>query len=132
MPLPKGLESIPGAQELSDWFEHWPSFHDAELINFRLCVGETSELVLHTWQMTSEIDGKGFYKTVKHIVVQFTFEGIANVNINADPWDRSILLNLSIEKTENGFRLSFDSAYGLSGSIEVQDLSIRITPGTSL
>ena len=82
--------------------------------------------------MTNKVDAKGFFETVKHIVVQFNLEGIASIDVNSDPWDRSDLLNLSIEKTENGFRLSFDAAYGLSGSIEVHGLSIRMTPGTSL
>jgi hypothetical protein len=129
MPLPTELESISGAQELFDWFGYWPSFHDAELNNFRLSLVETCELTLYTWQMTNKVDPKGFYETVKHLVVRFTLEGIASVSITSDPWDRSVLLNLSIEKSEIGFRLSFDAAFGLSGSIDVQDLSIAITPG---
>ena len=128
MSLPAGLESIAGAQELYDWFGYWPSFHDAEVSKLRLSIGETSHLVLHTWQMTNKIDAKGFYETTKHIVVEFELKSISIINITFDPGDRSIFLSLSLGKTENGFRLSFDAAYGVSGSIEVQGLSLRLTP----
>ncbi|MGA9510309.1 MAG: Imm50 family immunity protein [Candidatus Sulfotelmatobacter sp.] len=132
MPIPSGLESIAGAQELYDWFGYWPSFHDAEVRELRLSIGETSHLVFHTWQMTDKVDVKGFYETTKHIVVEFELKSISIINITSDPWDRSIFLSLSLEKTENGFQLSFDAAYGLSGSIEARGVSIRLTPGSSL
>jgi hypothetical protein len=42
VPLPAGLDSIAGAQELYDWFGYWPGFHDAEVLKLRLSVGEPS------------------------------------------------------------------------------------------
>jgi hypothetical protein len=100
MPFPAELKSIAGPPELYHWFGYWPSFHDAKLSKLRLTIGEPSHLVLHTWQMTDKVDASKFYETTKHIVVEFVLEGISSISIHADPWDRSIFLNLSVEKTE--------------------------------
>ncbi len=59
MPLPGGIESIAGAHELYDWFGYWPGFHDAEVLKFRLNIGEPSYLVVHTWEMTKEVNAHG-------------------------------------------------------------------------
>jgi hypothetical protein len=129
MPLPAGIESISGAQELYDWFGYWPCFHDAEVLKFCLSIGEPSCLVVHTWEMTSNVNAQGFYELTKHIVVEFVLEGLSNVNLG-DLWEHSILLDLGAEKTEQGFRLDFSATYGLCGTIETQGLSLRLTPGS--
>jgi len=128
MPLPAAVDAVTGARELFDWFGYWPDFHDAEIIQFRLEAGAPTSLVIHTWGMTDEVDAKGFYELRKHVVVEFVIEAISTINLQ-DPWDHSILFELSIDKSDNGFRLSFSSSYGLSGTIEAQKLSLRIRPG---
>ena len=127
MSLPAGLESIAGAQELYDWFGYWPDFHDAEVLKFRLDLAAPSTLLVHTWEMTNRVNLQGYYELVKHAVVEFVLQGVSNVNL-VDLWEHSILLDLGMDRTETGFRLSFSAAYGLSGTIEAQGLSLRITP----
>lgn len=127
MPMPAAVEDITGAQELFDWFGYWPDFHDAEVVRFRLEGGMLS-LVIHTWEMTNQVDAKGFYELRKHVVVEFVIEAISTIDVQ-DPWDHSILFDLGIDKTETLFRLSFSSSYGLSGTIEAQRLSLRVAPG---
>jgi hypothetical protein len=80
--------------------------------------------------MTNQVDLRGFYETTKHVVVEFELKGISAINFSSDPWGRSIFLDRRVRKTENGFQLSFDAAYGVSGAIEAQGLSIRLTPGS--
>jgi hypothetical protein len=128
MPLPVAVETISGAQELFDWFGYWPDFHDAEVTRLRLETGAPSSLLVRTWEMTNQVDAKGFYELRKHVVAEFVIEEISAIDLQ-DLWDHSILLSLGIEKTETGFRLSFSAAYGLCGTIEAQGLSLRITPG---
>jgi hypothetical protein len=128
MPLPTGIESIAGAQELYDWFGYWPGFHDAEVLKFRLNIGEPSYLVVHTWEMTNNVNPQGFYELTKHVVVDFVLEGISHLELG-DLWEHSILLDLGTERTERGFRLDFSAAYGLYGTIEAERLSLRLTPG---
>jgi len=128
VPLPAGLDSIAGAQELYDWFGYWPGFHDAEVRKLRLSIGEPSYLVVHAWEMTNKVNEQGFYELTKHVVVEFALEGVSNVNIG-DLWEGSILLDLGTEKTDQGFRLDFSAAYGLYGTIEAKGLSLHVTPG---
>jgi hypothetical protein len=128
MPLPAAIEAVAGARELFDWFGYWPDFHDAEIIRLRLEAGAPSSILIHTWEMTNEIDAKGFYELRKHVVVEFVIEAISTINLQ-DPWDHSILLDLGVDKNEAGFRLSFSAAYGASGTIEAQKLTLRISPG---
>ena len=128
MPLPANIELIAGAQELYDWFGYWPDFHDAEIIKFHLELGVPSSLVIHTWQMTNRVNAQGYYELTKHVIVEFVLDGISTLNLQ-DPWARSILLDLVIEKDESGFRLILWSAYGLSGIIEAHRVSLQITHG---
>jgi hypothetical protein len=126
--LPAAVESIVGAQELLDWFGYWPEFHDAEVIKFQLELGAPGFLLVHTWEMTDKITAAGFYELRKHVFVEFLLNGVSSVNLQ-DLWEHSILLSLGITKCETGFRLDLSSAYGLCGTIEAQQLSLRITPG---
>src|SRR5690606_5560362 len=59
-----------------EWFGCWPSLHDAEVlsINFDRGVGKAGPLitaVVHAFQMTPDVDSKGFYKLIKHCLIQF-------------------------------------------------------------
>jgi hypothetical protein len=128
VPLPTGLQSIAGAQELYDWLGYWPDFHDAEIIVFRFDLNLPASLIIHTWQMSDQVDAKGYYEHTKDVVVEFTMQGVSLINVQ-DPLNHSILFELSIDKIEKGFRLSFDGSYGISGTIETQELSLQIRPG---
>jgi hypothetical protein len=79
--MPAGLDAIAGAQGLYDWFGYWPGFHDAEVLKMRLSIGESSYLVVHTWEMTNKVNAQGFYEQTKHVVVEFALDGISNANL---------------------------------------------------
>ncbi|MGB8061766.1 MAG: Imm50 family immunity protein [Candidatus Sulfotelmatobacter sp.] len=128
MVLPTGVESIVGARELLDWFGYWPEFHDAEVIRFHLELGGPSFLQVHTWEMTNTVTAAGFYELRKHVEVEFLLNDVINVNLQ-DLREHSILLSLEITRSDSGFRLDLSSAYGLCGTIEAQQVSVRITPG---
>jgi hypothetical protein len=126
--LPAAVESIAGAQELFDWFGYWPEFHDANVIKFHLELGAPASLLVHSWEMTNTVASAGFYELRKHVVVEFLLNDLSNVNPQ-DLWEGSILFSLEITKSDAGFRLDLSSAYGLCGTIEARQLSLRITPG---
>jgi hypothetical protein len=125
--LPQGLESVKGAQQLYDWFGYWPGFHDAEIETFHLDLDSPSSLIVHTWEMTSRVNAAGHYELTKHVWAEFILSGISDLSLS-DLWSHSIILDLVIEKIESGFRLVISSAYGLSGTIETRELSLRIMP----
>jgi hypothetical protein len=128
MPLAPELKTIEGAQELYDWFGHWPSFHDAEVVSLHLNRAGPSSLVVHTWQGTKEIDDRGYYISTRHVVVEFVLFEVSELDLNGFS-NQNVLSHLEVEKTDAGFRLRLDQCYGLSGTIEAKTVSIRLIPG---
>jgi Immunity protein 50 len=128
MSVPTEVEHIPGVAELHDWFGYWPGFHDAEIISLYLNRKGISSLRVHTWEMTKQVDEKGYYVLPKHIVVEFLLENVSALNL-AGFSHQNVIFGLDIEKTGSGFRLTLDECYGVAGSIEAERLSLRITPG---
>jgi hypothetical protein len=128
MSLEPELVDIQGAQELYDWFEYWPTFHDAEIVSLHLNRSCLSSLVIHTWEMTDKIDERNFYVLVKHVVVEFSLSGVSGLNLTGFSV-QNVIGDLSLEKTSDGFRLELGPCYGLAGTINVEKISIRLTPG---
>jgi hypothetical protein len=128
MALPIDLQEIPGAAELDSWFGYWPSFHDAEVTSLHLNRKGNSTLRVHTWEMTKQVDEKGYYVLDKHVEVEFVFEGPSDLSLSGFN-HQNVIFELGIAKTHSGFRLTLAECYGLSGSIEAKTLSLNITPG---
>jgi hypothetical protein len=128
MAMPAEIKQIPGAAELHDWFGYWPDFHDAEIISLHLNRKGSSSLLVHTWEMTKEVDEKGYYVLAKHVVVEFILETVSGLSLNGFS-HQNVIFGLEVGKTDSGFRLTLDDCYGLAGSIEAERMSLRITPG---
>src|SRR5277367_978093 len=64
-------------------FGYWPRFHDAPVVayNYDRAGHGAVELTLHGWEMTSEVDSRGFFKLTKHHLVRFGFKLITNPNL---------------------------------------------------
>jgi len=118
------LKSIPGAAELTSWFGHWPSFHDAEIINLTLNRTGISILKIHTWEMTNETDGSGHFVLGKHVLVTFQFEEIISLDL-ADFNQQNVLFGLDLSRTDDGFRMVLDPCYGVSGTIAARSFSVK-------
>ena len=128
MPLPSELQTIDGAQELYNWFGYWPTFHDSEVISLHLNRASPSSLVVHTWEMTKEIDERNFYILTKHVVVEFVLDEVSELDLSGFS-HQNVLSSLAIEKTDTGFLLDLGPCYGLAGTIEAKTVCIRLTPG---
>ena len=128
MPLPPELTAIDGAQSLHDWFGYWPTFHDAEILYLHLNRTGSSQMAVHTWHMSDKTDEKHFYILEKHVVVDFTLEGISDLELIQFS-HQNVLGNLSIEKKSGGFKLVLWPCYGLAGRIDVSKISITLRPG---
>lgn len=128
MPLPIGVESIPGAQDLYNWFGYWPGFHDSEIIHLHLNRSGPSSLMIHTWETTERLNSQGYCETEKHIVVEFVLDEISNLTLD-DFSNQNVISSLAVTRSDSGFRLTMGPCYGLSGSVEVQNIIIRLAPG---
>jgi hypothetical protein len=121
------LSDIPGAAELFAWFGQWPSFHDAEVLLLHLNRTGPSQLQVHTWQRTQEVDERGYYVTQKHVVVTFILEQISDLELNGFSV-QNVLSALVIEKVDNAYKLDLGPCYGLNGTITARSLKIELEP----
>ena len=74
-----------------DAFGCWPSFHDAEIQSITMdCTSMLAtapinnvrlEMMIHCWELTNELNEKGFYKLRKHHSVRFEFDMIHEVTL---------------------------------------------------
>ena len=130
-------------EEVIDAFGYWPTFHDAEIHKFILDrTNETYkdyycpciEFVFHTWEMTSDVDDKGYYKLVKHHLVTLRFEDVYDLDLDGFN-NQNAILSLDLELTEintKGNRsivVTLDPAYGLGAEFKaLTGRVINITP----
>lgn len=127
MSMPREVSEIQGANELHEWFGYWPGFHDAEIVSLHLNRKGTSSLSVHTWEMTKEVDAKGYYVLTKHVVVEFILESVSGLTLNGFN-HQNVIFGLVIEKIDSGFRLTLDECYGLAGILEAKKISLRLIP----
>src|SRR5688500_17681908 len=105
---------IEGSERLTSIFGYWPSFHDAEVIEFSLWRGNIDPdagvytlpiltTKIHLWELTSEIDARGYYvlrhrtlATLRfHEVDEFCMDGFNHQN-------QIFSLNISSDEHEAG------------------------------
>lgn len=80
------MAEFENSEIVRDWFGCWPSLHDAEVlsINFDRGAGKAGPLitaVVHAFQITPDVDSKGFYKLIKHCLIQFRFECVEETSL---------------------------------------------------
>jgi hypothetical protein len=126
--IPEGLPTASGAQELRDWFGYWPSFHDAEVIKVELNRCNSSSLLLHTWEMTKDVDERGFFVLAKHVVVEILLTSVSGLDLQGFN-HQNVIFELAFERLDKGFRVRLEDCYGISGTIDAKDIAFRLTPG---
>lgn len=125
------LNVISGGRELLAWFDgRVPSFHDAEVLSIAFDrVGPTCVARVHAFEMTGAVNSEGFYILKGHTVVTFRMGEVSGMELD-DFNHQNALMGLTIgRKPDDGFRVEFDSAYGVSGFVECRSLSISMEPG---
>ena len=70
------MPTIDNQELVTRIFGRWPSFHDAEVLSVRLDRGVNGEAdepsleaAIHVFQMTAEIDSRGYYVRKNNTVV---------------------------------------------------------------
>ena len=122
-------------QALLDHFGYWPSFHDANVMSYAGPTAErdTVDLVLHTFEMTSEVDAKGYYVLHKHVLVTFRFAGIHDASLRQFD-SGNILFGLDITRAGDvgPFHVELDSVMDMSGDFSATSGEIvSVVPCTS-
>jgi hypothetical protein len=127
----KFLREMPGGAELIQWFgERVPSFHDAEVLGLALDREKAScRIVVHTFQVTPQVDAKGLFKFKNHVKVAFHLQGVRSLELQGFN-EQNVVFGLSLSRTvDNGVRLELDPCYGLFGFVEAQAMTIELKPG---
>jgi hypothetical protein len=120
-------EQIDGAKEFVDWFGGWPAFHDAELLHLHLNRKGESSILLYAFEMTSEVDEKGYYKLTKHVLVELLLDDITELDLT-DFSSGNILFGLTAAEEANGIRLTIDPCWGIGGSLLAKRVALKFTP----
>jgi hypothetical protein len=100
-------------------FGYWPTFHDAPVLGFHYAEEGAGmvEFTVHGWEMTRDVDERGYFKLIKNHLVDFAFQGITNVELERFTSVGNILFELGFStpeefKSTGEFRVSLESAMG--------------------
>ena len=110
-------------------FGYWPSFHDAPVLDFHYDAEGTGMVTftVHGWEMTPEVDERGYFRLIKHHLVELTFRDISEADLERFTSMGNILFELGFSpgeefKRSGQFRVTLDSAIGgnLCGSFSAR------------
>lgn len=96
-----------------------------------------STLRLHTWRMTDQADGQGFFLLDRHAIVTITLNGLRFVSVN-DFDLPGIIMYLEINRAEvgtgytgtmNGTQPKWDGSYGVEGTLTAREARFDVEPG---
>jgi len=122
-------------QALLDHFGYWPSFHDANVMAYTAPTADrqTLDLTLHTWEMTSEVDAKGYYVLRKHALVAFRFAGVHAASLERfDSGNILFGLNITRASDADSFHVELNSVMDMSGDLSATAGEVvSVTPCTS-
>ena len=134
--------SVVGGDELLAWFGQVPTFHDAEIVSLSLNRVGASELRIHGWVMTDDVDPRGSFVLNKHAVVSFKFtdimdlqlDGFSRQNVIAGlvlqrATDRDRAGYYALPEEEGDIEVELLPCYGLDGFIRAKKIEIAFEPG---
>lgn len=108
---------IEGAQAVSDQFGRWPSFHDAEILDFHIVRGGESSVTIELKGMPGAC------------VVIFTLRGVVDLDVGGEMVDhQNVIFDLHVEKVEGGTKLTFAPCYGFQGNLTAEHVGVRLLP----
>jgi hypothetical protein len=100
---------------VTSWFGYWPRLHDAEIlsVDFQRAIDHSGPglfVKVHAFEMTSEVTESGYFKFVKHCIIELRFEGIDGVDFR----------NFGHQNVIDGISLSSKSAKDGSKRVAVE------------
>lgn len=133
------VKRIQGADKLIGVFGYWPSFHDAEVVWLRLdrepvFYGPTLEILIHAFEITSEVGSDGCYVLRHHVLARFRFHQVVGLTMEDFNYQNA-LFGLSITDIRErqmemiDFEVTLSSSFGLSGSFQCGRVElVEVTP----
>lgn len=125
----KGIEN---AELIENIFDGWPSFHDAEIHTLLLTRDCNSsprmDVTIHHWEMTSEVDSKGYFVLKHHTLTTLRFSRVSELQLTG--FNRqNVLFNLEISEIPEGgsdarFLVSMPTSYGCEASFKCGEIRV--------
>jgi len=130
--------AIEGSEKLVSRFGYWPTFHDAEVVHFNLWRGNIGsnpegdwtepELLskIHVWEMTNEVDDKGYLVHRHNTLVTLRFSGIDQFTMDGFNHQNAIM-GLSIAPSDDmsgRYQVIFAPAFGIGAEFTCSSISI--------
>ncbi len=132
--LPRGedmlevIDEVPGTSELVKWFGYWPSFHDAEVLDFKLRRTGSSAVRVHTWEITNQVNGKGYFIRTKHVIVSFVFDGVTDLHLEGFN-GQNVIGGLHLRQTDAGYELRLEPCFGVEGTVAASHVHVEFELG---
>jgi hypothetical protein len=123
------LLDIPGGDALVEWFGRVPRFHDAELLEINVSGKGAGLLRIQAWNMTDEVDTKGYFVLDKHATVTLALEGVSAINCVDFDMMPAIIFDFEITKVDEKYRIEWSTSYGVAGFINAKHVRISLVPG---
>jgi hypothetical protein len=125
---------IVGSEKLTRIFGHWPSFHDAEVLELHFWRGDTQAdkgiydfpvltLTVHVWELTKEYDAEGYMVLRHHTLTRLRFFDVEDFQMQGFNHQNSImeLKVRSAERVERPspyFAAEVEPAFGIAASFK--------------
>lgn len=135
------VERIVGAEQLISIFSYWPSFHDAEVLWMRLDrlphvseYGPTLEVLIYTYEITSEVDTAGYYVLRHHVLVHLRFDEVVELQLEGFNHLNQIwgleLTDISDRQMERvKWEVGFSGSWGVVASFNCYNVAVvSVTP----
>ena len=131
---------IEGSQKLTRIFGYWPTFHDAEVLEFNLWRGNvnpdkaqyTFPIVtarIHLWEITGKVDANGYYVLQNHLLATIRFHDVEECRMEGFNHQNAILgLDVTEEHRSQGttpvFNVTFRPAFGIDASLKCSRVEV--------
>ncbi|CDZ74129.1 Hypothetical protein NGAL_HAMBI2610_57610 [Neorhizobium galegae bv. orientalis] len=133
---------VEGWTTLLEWFGQEPTFHDAEILSLSLKRHGVSELKLHGWITTNDVDPDGYLILDRHAVVTFSVEQIMDLQLDGFS-AQNVIGGLRLQYATSRGRTNYFAlpegpddieiellpCYGLDGYIRAKKVAVSFTPG---
>jgi len=138
-----GFQHISGYLSVIDFYGYWPDFHDAEILSF---AGEVRlqgcseaplalfEMTIHCFEITDEVDERGYFIQRKHSLVLLRFEDVSEWEMYDFQFQNCIDFlefkrTLSEDLLRNEFVITLHRSYGLGGAFRCLKAEVvSVTP----
>jgi hypothetical protein len=131
---------ITGSGKLTNVFGYWPSFHDAEVLDLHFTRGNVEPenglydfpiltLRIHVWQLTKNVDSKGYLILLHHTLTTLKFRDVSDFQMQGFNHQNAMMeLVLASQERSEGpspyFSVELVPAFGMSASFNCLGIEV--------